>query len=51
MPNDPVILEHVGDVFLSTGMADSAMYYWKKALDRDPGNKIVLMKIIKAMER
>ena len=51
MPNDPVILEHVGDVFSSTGMADSAMYYWKKALDRDPGNKTVLMKIIKAMER
>jgi predicted negative regulator of RcsB-dependent stress response len=33
--NDPVILEHLGDVYLKLGNKDAAQEVWKKSLEPD----------------
>ncbi len=44
---DPTIQDHIGDVYFSLGKVDSALFYWKKSIDLDPYNNIVIEKIRK----
>jgi len=41
----PVILEHLGDIYLKLGDINNAEYYWKKALEFDKDNEELLKKI------
>ena len=41
----PVILEHLGDVYLKLGDIYNAKYYWRKALQVDQNNENLLKKI------
>jgi tetratricopeptide (TPR) repeat protein len=42
---DAVILEHLGDVYFQLGTIDRAREAYQKALNDDPGNKILLRKL------
>lgn len=37
--NDPIIMEHIGDVYNTLGDRDNANHYWEKALEADPDNE------------
>ncbi len=45
---EPVIFEHLGDVFAATGKTAEAVANWKKALALDPENKELPKKIAQA---
>jgi len=45
--NDPVVTDHIGDVYNARGDLDSARVYWKKALDLDPDNEALKEKLIR----
>jgi tetratricopeptide (TPR) repeat protein len=40
-----VIIEHGGDIYSLCGDPEGALRLWRKALDKDPGNKAVIRKI------
>jgi tetratricopeptide (TPR) repeat protein len=43
--DDPVVFEHIGDVYLKLNRLPEAVQYWQKALALDPKNKILADKI------
>lgn len=43
--HDPVIYEHIGDVYLALKNPGQAKEFWKKSISLDPDNKAVLDKI------
>jgi tetratricopeptide (TPR) repeat protein len=43
--NDPVVTDHIGDVYEARGDLDNARIYWKKALELDPENKALMEKL------
>ena len=45
--SDPVIYDHLGDVFLKLGNADSAKLNWEKSLKLDPRSDKVKTKLLK----
>jgi tetratricopeptide (TPR) repeat protein len=44
-PADPVVFDHVGDVYHALGNAPQAVVYWQKASNLDPKNQALLAKI------
>lgn len=40
-----VLLEHAGDIFAKNGEMEKSLEYWKRALKKDSGNKILSRKI------
>ena len=40
-----VITEHAGDIYVRSGDADRAVALWQQALQKDPGNKMLIRKI------
>ena len=47
---DPVIYDHLGDVYLKLNEIDNARKYWKLALDLYPGQPEIIKKL-KAIEQ
>ena len=45
VPDDPVILDHYGDVLAALGRDDEARAAWKRAAELDPENPQVQAKI------
>jgi tetratricopeptide (TPR) repeat protein len=45
--NDPVVMEHVGDVYNALGDSANANVYWNKALELDPDNNVLKEKLEK----
>lgn len=45
--NDPVIIEHVGDVYEAVGDMENAFQYWNKALEMNPDNEALKEKLKK----
>jgi predicted negative regulator of RcsB-dependent stress response len=43
--DNPVILEHLGDVLLELGLVDEAVAVWTKALDSSPGRASTIERI------
>jgi tetratricopeptide (TPR) repeat protein len=39
MPDDPTILEHLGDTYQKLGNQEKAKEYWRRALEADPENE------------
>ena len=48
--DDPVILEHLGDVRLKAGKAELAVEAWRKALAITPDNAALKQKILDAQK-
>jgi tetratricopeptide (TPR) repeat protein len=44
---DPVVLEHIGDVYSKLSRVSQALDYWQKAIALDPANKLLAEKIEK----
>jgi tetratricopeptide (TPR) repeat protein len=44
---DPVVLEHIGDVYSKLSRVSQALDYWQKAIALDPANKLLADKIEK----
>ncbi|UCD94629.1 MAG: tetratricopeptide repeat protein [Candidatus Zixiibacteriota bacterium] len=44
---DPVVMEHVGDVYEALGDTEKAAVYWNKALELDPDNETLKEKLEK----
>jgi tetratricopeptide (TPR) repeat protein len=42
---DPVVLEHIGDVYGKLGKTADAVLYWRKALHLDPKNQLLTEKL------
>lgn len=42
---DPVVLEHIGDVYGKLGKTADAVLYWRKALQLDPKNQLLTDKL------
>jgi tetratricopeptide (TPR) repeat protein len=36
--NDPVVLQHVGDVYMKLGLRNEAISAWRRALEKAPHN-------------
>ncbi|HEO63646.1 MAG TPA: tetratricopeptide repeat protein, partial [Candidatus Omnitrophica bacterium] len=49
-PNDPVILDHLGDVYYKKRMLDKALEKWQKSLAADPDREDLAGKIEGARE-
>lgn len=47
LPEDPIINEHMGDVYSDLGDSEKALIWWKKSLEFDPGNESLAKKIKK----
>jgi tetratricopeptide (TPR) repeat protein len=47
LPNDPVITEHIGDVYLALNKIDEAISWWKQSYLLDTENKAVAGKLRK----
>lgn len=45
LDSDPVMFDHLGDVFSATGDGDEARSWWQKALDLDPDNNAIKEKL------
>jgi tetratricopeptide (TPR) repeat protein len=45
LPEDPVILEHLGDVSAALNDKDDAVYYWKESYQKDPKSPSVARKL------
>ena len=45
IPNDPVVLEHLGDAYLKIGETGKAIETWEKALKTKPTEKAILNKL------
>jgi tetratricopeptide (TPR) repeat protein len=43
--NDPVILEHIGDVYEALDDTENALQYWDKALELDSSNQALREKL------
>jgi len=46
--DDPVILEHLGDIRLKTGKTEQALDAWRKALAITPNSAVLKKKILDA---
>jgi tetratricopeptide (TPR) repeat protein len=42
---DPVVLDHIGDVYGKLGKTADAVLYWRKALQIDPNNSLITEKL------
>lgn len=47
LPDDPTILDHLGDVLLQLGDETQAVPYWKRSFILDPENAAVAAKLLK----
>ena len=47
--NDPVVLQHVGDVLLQAGRRREAIATWRTALAKDPANRALITRIDAAL--
>jgi cytochrome c-type biogenesis protein CcmH/NrfG len=47
---DAVIYDHLGEAYLKTGDAPSALSAWEKSLELDPANDTVRQKIQRARQ-
>lgn len=45
--DDPIVFEHIGDVYSKLNRVPQALEFWQKAIALDPGNKILTDKIEK----
>lgn len=45
MPNDPTIIEHLGDVYLAMDNKQEAIVHWKESFLRDPSNESLATKL------
>jgi tetratricopeptide (TPR) repeat protein len=45
---DPVLYDHMGDVYYKKGMTDKAKEFWKKSLELNPDQKEIKEKLEKA---
>ena len=43
--DDPVIHDHLGDIYYKKGMSERAKAEWKKSLELDPGQETVREKL------
>lgn len=43
--DNSTFFEHAGDIYLKCGLTDEAVAYWKKALEKKPGDELLLRKI------
>ncbi len=43
--NDPVVTDHIGDVYNALGDLENARVYWNKALELDPENEALMEKL------
>jgi len=41
MPDDPVVLEHLGEVYLKKGLRKEAREIWIRSLEADPNNQLL----------
>ncbi len=48
LPDDPVILDHLGDVYLDLKRPDDAVRAWNRSLKVDPKNEKVRKKLERA---
>jgi Tfp pilus assembly protein PilF len=49
LPDDPNIIEHLGDVYLKIGQNKNAAEYYRKAVKIDPNNSALKKKLDKLM--
>jgi tetratricopeptide (TPR) repeat protein len=47
--SEPLIIEHLGDVHAKLGKIESAVLFWKKAVEKGGKNKVLEQKIEKKM--
>lgn len=45
--DDPIVFEHIGDVYSKLNRVPQALEFWQKAIALDPGNKLLTDKIEK----
>lgn len=45
LPDDPTILDHLGDVYSALGRTEEAIDAWRQALEFDPGNEKIAEKL------
>ena len=53
-PDDPIILEHLGDIYYKKGLKGKALFQWERALKLDPKRteiKEKIRKVRKEIER
>ena len=50
MPEDPVIREHLGDIYYAKGETEKAVYQWELSLRFDASNTAIEDKIKRAKE-
>ena len=52
LPNDPVVLEHLGDIYFALKKIDKALYFWKESIKkRSKDSKRIRRKIELHMKR
>ncbi|HVE17326.1 MAG TPA: tetratricopeptide repeat protein [Chthoniobacterales bacterium] len=49
--SDSVVFEHIGDTYRALNRTAEAVLYWQKAIQLDPGNKVLLGKIDAATDK
>ncbi|MFZ5980295.1 MAG: tetratricopeptide repeat protein [Candidatus Zixiibacteriota bacterium] len=45
LDNDPIIFDHLGDIYKARGKMNEARQWWQKALDLDPDNQTIREKL------
>jgi tetratricopeptide (TPR) repeat protein len=50
-PEDPTVMEHIGDTYQQLGKAAQALQYWQKSLTLDAENKKIAEKIDRAKQK